>query len=248
MSNIIKTTDQNNKLTLPNKLGPRKVGLASRVDAAREEGNLASEVLNFSNVPNRIVLCVDDSGSMSAFMNERRRIEVAKEACQAFLSVCNPADTVLGMYTISTNKQTKLTFDYAPILIAIKDLKDSGGTPLYGTLNSVLKNENVTRVVCISDGAPTDGKRYREWDGPEDEKIVDPRDITLNAFVSKGVIIDAVFIGTENDTNGIEEMKYIANTTKGQFIHFKNANDFAAKFKYLAPAFYGLLSSGEIKL
>jgi hypothetical protein len=233
----------NNKLAIPGKLSIRG-GLAGKLQQAKDQGTLASEsLLDFKSYPNRIVIAVDDSGSMSTSMkkvdlseidtNPRdSRMELAKQACKGFLDVCNPSDTVLGMYTISTNQETPLHWNYKFVDSMIKDLTASGGTPTFEILQKIITKENVTRVVLISDGCSNSGVR---------------QDV-LKQYKSKGVIIDAVFIGTISDTSGISEMKQIAEATGGMFLHFTDAKDFASKFKYLAPAYYGMLTSGELKV
>jgi len=61
-------TEQNNKLAIPSKLSIRG-GLAGKLQQAKTQGTLASEsLLDFKSYPNRIVIAVDDSGSMSSMM------------------------------------------------------------------------------------------------------------------------------------------------------------------------------------
>jgi hypothetical protein len=239
-------SEENNKLVQTGKLGPRKVGLGASLQEARNKGNIASEtVVNFAGYPNRIVIALDDSGSMSSPMNGQSlfeesehispsRMNIAKQACEAFLQVCSPSDTVVGLYTISTDKSLSLSWDYKPLYAMLKEVEDSGGTPTFETLDKIKHTENVSRVVLISDGCSNSGIKY---------EILD-----LYKNNNPKISIDGVFIGGATDTYGIDEMKRIAEYTGGLFIHFKDASSFASQFKYLAPAFYGMLCSGEIKL
>lgn len=218
--------------------------LAAKLAAAKQTNSLASDnLLDFKTYPNRIVIAVDDSGSMSSHMmagqtltevnQPKTRMETAKLACESFLQVCNPSDTVLGMYTISTSIDKSLNWNYTEVTNLVKELSAMGGTPTFETLQRIITKENVTRVVLISDG--------HSYSYSVDQTV-------LTQYKTKNVIIDAVFIGSKDDTSGIREMQTIAGTTGGQFIHFTDAKDFASKFKYLAPAYYGMLTSGELKV
>lgn len=239
MSDKLTTTDTNtNKLHIHTK--PLN-SLAARLAAAKQTNSLASDnLLDFKTYPNRIVIAVDDSGSMSTTMSrwddddrKQTRMKTAKLACESFLQVCNPSDTVLGMYTISTSIDKSLNWNYTEITNLIKELTAMGGTPTFETLDRIIKKENVTRVVLISDGHSSSYS--------VDQTV-------LSQYKTKNIIIDAVFIGSKDDTSGIREMQTIAETTGGQFIHFTDAKDFASKFKYLAPTYYGMLTSGELKV
>lgn len=247
MSDKLTTTDTNsNKLSIHTK--PLN-SLAAKLAAAKQTNSLASDnLLDFKQYPNRIVIAVDDSGSMSTTMNnvqmewpgyktstDKSRMQMAKEACESFLQVCNPSDTVLGMYTISTSIDKSLNWNYTEVTNLIKELSATGGTPTFETLDRIIKKENATRVVLISDGHSSSYTDNREHP-------------VLTQYKTKNIIIDTVFIGSKEDTSGIREMQTIAETTGGQFIHFTDAKDFASKFKYLAPAYYGMLTSGELKV
>lgn len=239
MSDKLITTENNsNKLSVNTR--PLN-SLAAKLAAAKQTNSLASDnLLDFKTYPNRIVIAVDDSGSMSTTMSrwddddrKQTRMKTAKLACESFLQVCNPSDTVLGMYTISTSIDKSLNWNYTEITNLIKELTAMGGTPTFETLDRIIKKENVTRVVLISDGHSSSYS--------VDQTV-------LSQYKTKNIIIDAVFIGSKDDTSGIREMQTIAETTGGQFIHFTDAKDFASKFKYLAPAYYGMLTSGELKV
>lgn len=261
MSDKLTTTYTNtsNKLSIHTK--PLN-SLAAKLAAAKQTNSLASDnLLDFKQYPNRIVIAVDDSGSMSTSMITtdtckcggllltedlqycntckkpllRSRMYMAKLACESFLQVCNPSDTVLGMYTISTSIDKSLNWNYTDVTNLIKELSATGGTPTFETLDRIIKKENATRVVLISDGHSSNYTDNREQP-------------VLTQYKTKNVIIDTVFIGSKDDTSGIREMQTIAETTGGQFIHFTDAKDFASKFKYLAPAYYGMLTSGELKV
>lgn len=263
-------SDNDTKLVKTGKLGPLKVGMAAKVHAAAKEGGLASQLFNYSNYPNRIILCIDDSGSMRTHMdyNTTRSSEdthddrkscmlICRQACEEFLNVCDSRDTALGLYTISTGKEFKLSTNYVHLLGEIRQLQDSGGTPTIATLDKIQEKENVNRVVIVSDGESGAIERnydhtYSDYDGeggkPESKYKFTTRSLeVLNKYKDKKTLIDTVFIG-DTGSNGEREMQMIAEYTGGLFLVFKSGESFRTKFKYLAPAFRGMLTSGQVKL
>jgi len=248
-----------NKLVPTGKLGPLKTGFASKVDQARKTGNLATELFDCTKYPNRIVLCIDDSGSMSYHMENsdttkqeftQSRMEMCRKACEEFLNVCDSRDTALGLYTISTGREYPLTNLYIPLLGYIRELQASGGTPTIATLDKVISKEKVSRVVLVSDGesGALDYPHWGEVDPPNNKRCLNAQTRqTLDKYKTRTIPIDTVYIGTQGDT-GEAEMKAIAEYTGGLFMFFKSGESFRSKFKYLAPAFRGMLVAGEIKL
>jgi Mg-chelatase subunit ChlD len=249
------------ELVKTGKIGMRPTGFAAKVQQAREQGKTASTLFDCTQYPNRIVLCIDDSGSMAYTMQHAglegrsySRMDMCKRACEEFLNVCDPRDTALGMYTISTNQEYTLSVSYQHLLNKIRDLRDSGGTPTIETLNKIITKEKVTRVVLVSDGesgavqSDYENAIYNDADGGfTPMKLTDTSKLVLNKYKESKVLIDTVYIGTEGD-NGETEMKLIAEYTGGLYFFFKEGESFRTKFKYLAPAFRAMLTSGEIKL
>lgn len=249
----------NDKLVTQDKpTNPLKTGMAARVAAAKQAGDLSSNLFDYTKYANRIVLCIDDSGSMCASMNgittntddardignKDSRMDVCRKACEEFLNVCNPRDTALGMYTISTGKAFKLSTNYVHLLGEICELRDSGDTPTIPTLDKIQQEENVTRVVIVSDGES--GALWEDFDG-KGSKLAPHAMKTLDKYKEKKIIIDTVFIG-ELGSNGEREMKLIAEYTGGLFLVFKSGESFKTNFKYLTPAYRGMLTSGQVKL
>lgn len=251
----------NNKLVKTGKLSPLKVGMAAKVHTAAQEGGLASQLFDYSNYPNRIVLCIDDSGSMSTRMSDPElkenlhndsRMAMCRKACEEFLNVCDSRDTALGLYTISTGKEFKLSTNYVHLLGEIRNLRDSGGTPTIATLDKIQERENVNRVVIVSDGESgaiqIDYSNDYDFDrGKRNYKFTTTAIIVLDKFKNKKILIDTVFIG-DIGSNGEREMQMIAEYTGGLFLVFKSGESFRTKFKYLAPAFRGMLTSGQVKI
>lgn len=229
-----------------------KTGFAARVQQASKEGKIASDLFDYTKYPNRIVLCIDDSGSMSYNMAETKlgtitytRMTVCRKACEEFLNVCDSRDTALGMYTISTGKEFQLSVAYPMLLAEIRQLQDSGGTPTIETLRKIIEKEKVNRVVLVSDGES--GAVEYDYGEKSNKRLNQNARIVLDVYKERKVLIDTVYIGAEGD-NGETEMRLIAEYTGGLFMFFKEGESFRSKFKYLAPAFRGLLVSGEIKL
>lgn len=241
------TTD--NKLTPTGKLGPLRVGLAAKVAQAAKQGELATALFDYTKYPNRVVLCVDDSGSMCSEMTSTNqytsRMDVCKKACEEFLHVCDSRDTALGLYTISTGKAFGLSIAYPMLLTEIRQLQDSGGTPTTATLDKIIQHEKVSRVVLISDGESGAVEYYSE-----PKQLSHTTRAVLDKYKETKAPIDTVFIGNPGDesSTGYQEMKLIADYTGGLFMFFKEGESFRTKFKYLAPAFRGMLVSGEIKI
>lgn len=267
MNDIIKT----------GKLGPLKTGFAARVDSAKKQGTLATELFDCTKYPNRIVLCIDDSGSMSSVMSDcpacggskqyigsfgesleecshckdkskESRMTMCRKACEEFLNVCDSRDTALGMYTISTGREYPLTNLYIPLLGYIRELQASGGTPTIATLDKVISKEKVSRVVLVSDGESGALDWYST--GREGSSFTSTARVVLDKYKERKIPIDTVFIGSQGDesSSGYKEMSLIADYTDGLFMFFKSGESFRSKFKYLAPAFRGMLVAGEIKL
>lgn len=240
---------------------PLKVGMAAKVHTAAQEGRLASQLFDYSNYPNRIMLCIDDSGSMFSKMysgevgskewNEAKtRMLTCKQACEEFLNVCDSRDTALGLYTISTGKEFKLSTNYVHLLGEIRQLHDSGGTPTIATLDKIQEKENVNRVVIVSDGESGAIELQNEWSDEGQNnlyKFTKQSLDVLDKYKNKKILIDTVFIG-DTGSNGEREMRMIADYTGGLFLVFKSGESFRTKFKYLAPAFRGMLTTGQVKI
>lgn len=248
MSDIVKT----------GKLGPLKTGFASKVADAKKQGTLATDLFDCTKYPNRIVLCIDDSGSMDAPMGSEKnafeqdihitRMEQCRKACEEFLNVCDSRDTALGMYTISTGREYPLTNLYIPLLGYIRGLEASGGTPTTSTLDKIINKEKVSRVVLVSDGE-SGALAWQDFDRIG-SKFQPATQVVLDKYKERKIPIDTVFIGNSGDEecSGAREMKLIAEFTDGLYMFFKSGESFRSKFKYLAPAFRGMLVSGEVKI
>jgi hypothetical protein len=231
---------KSNKLTVPVKLGTGNApswGLKGKLQNAQQSGTTLD---NVAAAKERIIIVADDSGSMDGLSMQQQ-----KKAIAAFLGVCNPLDTAVGI-TPMNRERINLTLIHPMILSKTSAWPDhgEGGTPTFGTLLKALE-QNPSRVVLVSDGQPTDGSalRGRDWENPNANWHP-----AIDKYKAAKIKIDTVFIGEEFDKSSQDEMRAIAELTGGMYIFFKEGESFAKQFKYLTPAYYAMLTAGQIKL
>lgn len=205
----------------------RKATQMPRLHANLHQAAQRQESLNPATLPNRIALCLDISGSMYSEENGKQKLEHLKDACVSFVNSCNFADTSLGIETFPTEVSQQLTTIGGYLISRILTLTGGGGTPMGSAMECVLMNHSVTRVVIVSDGDATDGDKSYE---------------VASQFAEAQVPCDTVHIG--HGASGEERLKKIAEMTGGLFIKFDNVANFAKNFKFLAPAFRGMLTAG----
>lgn len=235
--------EQSNKLTVPVKLGTSNApafGLKSKLNEARAQGTTLD---NTANAKEKIIIVADDSGSMDG-----EPMQQQKKAIEAFLGVCNPLDTAVGI-TPMNRERINLTMIYPLLLSKVTSwpLHDGGGTPMFKSLENAL-SQQPTRVVLISDGQPSDGSAKRSSDFNYEKSSEDFANPILIKYKTAKIKVDTIFVGEQTDTNGQAEMRAIAELTGGLYIFFKEGESFAKQFKYLAPAYYAQLTAGTIKL
>lgn len=223
------TDENNNSLVntkIPDIMKPvRSTGLAFKRKQVEEK----LKEINPAELPNRIGLIFDDSGSMSG-----QPLEDAKIAVQNFTNICNRFDTSLALYLMN-GKKRNLTIDYSVLNVLVVGINDAvlGGMPLYQSLQEMASTEDVTRIVLFSDGDPSD-RHLKEQ----------TMNILKNEKFNKPV--DTIYIGYK-DTSGFKEMQWIAEQTGGIFIHFEDSKSLNKNLKYLSPALRPLLANAEIK-
>lgn len=212
----------------------KKVGIAAKAAEAAKAFNPAER-------ENRIIVLADDSGSMSG-----TPIENAKKAISEFLKTCNPINTAVGIYSFA--KTWGLTCDFISLDVLKESLNATESTPLYSTLSKIITKENLTRAVVFSDGAPTDHDyRFPTENDLEEEEEEDSTASKagpiIQSYIDKKIPIDTVYIGNgENDI-----LKDIAEWTGGIYLHFKDSGTFGKAFKFLAPAYRGLLKDPNFR-
>jgi Mg-chelatase subunit ChlD len=176
---------------------------------------------------NRIVLLLDNSGSMSETGGSKSKLELLKDAVQGFVNACDFSTTAVAMYPIPVEKnEVKLTNQGALIILASLGLDASGGTPMGHSMAQALEHEPMTRAVLISDGQATD----------------DPFPAAHN-YKKADIPIDCIHIGSGA---GEETLVKIAEITGGKFLKFSNVNAFATALKYLSPKYRALLADPSV--
>jgi uncharacterized protein YegL len=211
-----------NQISKPNKIG--LTGFAARAKlhekTAVEDGVIMAD--------NRIVLLLDNSGSMSETDGGAKpKIELLKDAVQGFINACDFSNTAVGMYAIPIDNSTvKLTDQGALVMLAVLGFTAPGDTPMGESMRQALEHEPMTRAVLISDGCATDNpfpaaENYKEADIP----------------------VDCIHIGSGA---GEETLIKIAEMTGGKFLKFTNVNSFATALKYLSPKYRALLADPSV--
>jgi len=229
-----------NEIAIKNKIRP--TGLRARVAQAEEvKAKRAASVLDADN---RIGLMLDVSGSMNNHLQGKRKIEHLKDAMNGFVRSCDFSTTSVAFETFpggftdfdfeDTPMQSFVTGrslcnDEALLLLDMAQLRASGSTPMASAMHVMLSKNALTRGVLVSDG---------EADSPSEALNI------AKQWCEASISIDCVHIGDQ--ANGEALLKQIAEITGGMFIKFENVASFAKSFKYLAPAFYAMLTSGQV--
>lgn len=219
--------EKNDSLSIPVKFTVgRKVGFAARRDEVRKQ----MDAIDPSTCRNRIVIEIDDSGSMG-----REGMEQAHRAIDAFLSSCNPLDTSISLYPMNKDSLS-LTNDYSTVRSTANEIWATGGTPLYSVAQKALEGEALTRLIIFSDGSPTDN-----YGGYGDVEMNSEK--TIRMAIEKKISIDTVGIGHGE----FLPLQNLSEKTNGIFLKFTGPEVFAKQMKYLAPAHRAALANPEIK-
>lgn len=230
-------TEENKIMSTTNKLTiGRKIGLHAKLAEAR-----STPAVETSELPNRIVIVFDDSGSMHG-----PAIENAKKAVGAFLRNCNPSDTAIALYPLCAEKRP-LTNNFPAIDMMKETIQATGGTPLYTTLTEAIDKEKLTRAVVFSDGEPTD--EHHSSTNERGEQLLKGRTIkddVVDRYIKEAIAIDTIYIGREG-LPGYTELKWLSAQTNGIFMHFTDSSILAKSLKYLAPQTRLMLMNEEIK-
>jgi Mg-chelatase subunit ChlD len=230
--------NENNKIVpidkkpLPFKVKP--VGLAARKASAMARGE-AAPIDNVEGSPesakHRIGIVFDDSGSMYG-----NKITDAHEGCEEFIRNCNPLETAIAVYPMNAAadrsiQQFSLTRKLYAVATGIKLYRPTGGTPLYETLELILRAEPLTRGIVFSDGEPNP----RDTDSFKESSIA--------TAIEKKIPVDTVYIGSREDTKAVTIMQEIAERTGGIFLIFEPGKaNFKTAFKYLTPGYRAMLA------
>lgn len=216
------------KIEKPLRLGVKKFGVAAKLEEARKQGVDPTKNANPNEVPNKLALVFDDSGSMAG-----DPIVQAKKAVDYFLQNCNPRDTSIALYPLNAEVRP-LTCDYSLVGMVKETLNATNGTPLYEVLDKAITNEKLSRVIAFSDGSPN---HCYEKEG------------IINKYIAAKIPIDTILIspGAVPGDTAYEELRRLAERTGGIFCKFDDIKSLGSALKYLAPAFRAMLMNPEVK-
>lgn len=226
---------------------PPMGGLRKGIMANKESFDKKMAETKPEEVPNRLGIVLDDSGSMGT-----DGMENAHKAVRGFTNSCNMLDTSIAVVPLNKASQP-LTCNYDLLNMYVSSIHATGGTPIYRKLDEMITNVKITRGVLFSDGDPTDSSILADekktetnndfWYGHRTSAQAKE---VLQKYVAKEIPIDTIYIGIE-ESSGYKEMKRIAEITNGTFIHFKDTNSLSTGLKYLAPKYRALLANPDIK-
>jgi Mg-chelatase subunit ChlD len=161
-------------------------------------------------LPNRIVIMIDQSGSMGG-----EPIKLLENAVQDFVQKSNPSDTAIAVESFPEETSIEMTNDKMKLWMLCMGLRGSGGTPMYECMRKAL-DIKMTRAIIISDGQPDSS----------------PRDMAVE-YKNKNIPIDTVHIG--ESSYGEDCLKEISEITGGLFVKFKDIRSFSTAFAFLLP-------------
>src|SRR6185312_12849258 len=207
---------------------------------AQKQANSLNQEPAFEYAPpaqstERIRIIFYDSGSMGG-----QKILDAHEGCIEFMRNCVVNQTAVAIHPMNYGRKnpwsednsgikqtdlTQLTTNLPALSVLIKDVRATGGTPLFETLEEAIKSEpKATRFIIFSDGEPNHqmGK----------DKLIEK----LNQSETKCDTILIGDIGITEHHPTYKLMKEIADRTGGIFLLFDRSKvNFSKAFKYLAP-------------
>lgn len=149
--------------------------------------------------PERVVLLVDNSGSMTEHMpaSLKTRQHAAFEATLAITNASDPSVTAYALVSFESSTRLVAAMDTDYLLLQMEaGLVSAGGTAMNLGISVALQQDG-DRVILLSDGQPT-CTREELW-------------AVVETAVSLGVRIDTISIGGADD----EIMREIARRTGG---------------------------------
>lgn len=210
--------------------GAKKIGLPGLHNRARQAEARTAAKPSPAQMPNRIGLMVDCSGSMGVVDviagDSKPKVELMQMAYDAFVGAVNFDDTALACtHFPSSRKDLALTNIYALAYIHSASFSASGGTPMAEAMDKTLEYP-ISRAIIISDGEAygciREAERYKAAEIP----------------------IDCVHIGSSGQ--GEELLSNIARITGGIYLKFTSTEAFVKAFEYLTPAKRHLMLNGSV--
>jgi hypothetical protein len=215
------------------KFGKRKT-LAEKIKDATEAHEEAVKNIKPEQLPNRIGIILDDSGSTAG---ECWKSELL--ALNAILDRSNALDTSYTLYKLNEGLVQSISIDYDTIKSKASASFFGYSTPTNKALRDMLP-QNCTRLILISDGESDNDTLALQ----EAEK-----------YKLAGIKIDTVFVEGKGYYGGFftsekakNFMRLVAATTGGIFMTFDNLANFINAASMLAPAYRGMLEDKKTRL
>ena len=206
----IKIGDSTQKLT----------GLAARKAAALAQAGIQEVAApkTAAQMEHRIGIIFDDSSSM-----QHAQLEDAKAGCEEFLRSCEKDNTAVAIYPMNS-EELPLNTNLPAVAIMIKAINGYGNTPLVKRTAKMLKDNNLTRAIIFSDGAPDN--------------------YNIESLLEKKIPIDCVYIPSDYVSSDAENfLKNLAEKTGGIYLRFERGkSNFRTAFKYLSPGLRHMLA------
>lgn len=182
---------------------------------------------------NRIIF--DDSGSMSG-----QKIVDAQDGCIEYMRNCQINDTAVAIHPMNYGRKgsyysedsqtdlTRLTTNLPALSVLVRDIRATGGTPLFHTLNeAAMTDPKANRYIVFSDGEPDEHGSF------VDETIAK---IKAQEVPCDTVLITDTYSQMSEAHPACVLMKRLADGTGGIFLIFDRTKvNFKQAFKYLAP-------------
>lgn len=212
-----------------NKLAPRgaKVTLPS-LHKKLNEANSNVARIDPATMANRLVLILDDSGSMNGISGDKSKIDHLRDAIQGFLAQCDFSNTAVAITTMNKSLTTPLDRQGSLLQMQASGIHAIGSTPMAEAMEAALMSYSMTRAILVSDGGYTGANPIEQ----------------ARAYANAEIACDCVHIG--DDTSGERILQDIAEITHGIFIKFTDVASFGRNFKYLTPGLYGMLTTGTV--
>ena len=224
---IVKKTDTSSQTGITQTGTGRRIGLPGLHNRLKQ-AEKTQAALDPLTMQNRIGIMPDVSGSMSDLVQGKQKCDHLKDALQSFISACDFTNTSLAYESFGMGHGREISValcaQQGPLFAYAMGFGAHGGTPMDDAMAAMLNKNSITRGIIISDGCANNPAAALDW---------------ARNFKNAGVPCDTVHIGDERQ--GEELLQQIAEITGGMFIKFKDVASFGKNFKYLAPAFRGLL-------
>src|SRR5437879_1155074 len=142
MSEITKKENDQNKISTTN--GKIRFGQGSALHQRMQStiNNQAKKETLVAQLPNRIGLMLDVSGSMAG-----EKIEMCRQAGSSFAEQCDANETAIAVNTFEPTLRVNLSTNFPYISMEIKGLHSTGGTPMAEAMSEMLMTEPITRGI-----------------------------------------------------------------------------------------------------